>query len=343
MAEKHHHKFHFISLERAQRIAAVWDKATSLREAMSMAGINIKDMRTLFRYRRHVEQILGITLETHKKNEHLVQFRRVPQRTRRVDFKSEAMIINFSDCHWWPDQKHTDAHIIMLKMIEEMKPHGVACRGDMMDGARLSRFGKRYLEDTPSTEDEVETCMFYMAEIADVAKQARRKVDLDINVGNHERIEIALANLESAESEVVSGLLAGLKASEKSPMEIFFPDWHIGTSTIINDTFLWKHKPMKGGTHARRNSTLNAGISIGNGHTHRLGVTYISDYAGTRHGVECGTLADPLSDQFLYTEDNATDWQHGFVIQMFNGKDVESIPVIVHDGKARFNGKVYKA
>ena len=64
-----HHQEYQISLERAQKVAAVWDKATSLREAMSMAGINIKDMRTLFRYRRHVEQILGITLETHKKND----------------------------------------------------------------------------------------------------------------------------------------------------------------------------------------------------------------------------------------------------------------------------------
>jgi hypothetical protein len=228
-------------------------------------------------------------------------------------------------------------------MIDDLKPQGVACRGDMMDGANLSRFPRRYGDTTPSTEDEVITCIEYMEEIADIATQARRKVDLDINVGNHERIEIALANFKESESEVITGLLAGLKKSNKTPMEIFFPAWNISTSTIINDTFLWKHKPVKGGIHARRNSVLNAGINIGNGHTHRLGVTYVSDYQGTRHGVECGTLADPLSDQFLYVEDNPTDWQSGFVVQIFKDKQVESYPIHVVDGKARFDGKVYKA
>lgn len=332
-----------ISLETAQKIAQVWDKAETVSHAMELAGLKTKDVRNHYRYRRLAEQLLGINLDTPKKHTKQATYERVPQRTRRVDFKGEALIINFSDCHWWPNQKATDAHKILLKMIDDLKPQGVACRGDMMDGANLSRFPRRYGDTTPSTEDEVITCIEYMEEIADIATQARRKVDLDINVGNHERIEIVMANMREADGEVVSGLLAGAKSSDKTPMEIFFPAWNISTSTIINDTFLWKHKPVKGGIHARRNSVLNAGINVGNGHTHRLGVTYVSDYQGTRHGVECGTLADPLADQFFYVEDNPTDWQSGFVVQIFKDKQVESYPIHVIDGKARFNGKVYKA
>lgn len=332
-----------LSLEMAQKIAQVWDKAETVSHAMEMAGIKSKDIRNHFRYRRLTEEMLGINLKTPEKHEIRSSYKRVPQRARRLDFKGEALVINFSDCHWWPNQQLTDAHKILLKMIDDLKPQGVACRGDMMDGANLSRFPRRYGSTTPSTEDEVITCIEYMEEIADIATQARRKVDLDINVGNHERIEIALANFKESESEVITGLLAGLKKSNKTPMEIFFPAWNISTSTIINDTFLWKHKPVKGGIHARRNSVLNAGINIGNGHTHRLGVTYVTDYQGTRHGVECGTLADPLADQFLYVEDNPTDWQSGFVVQIYKGKEVESYPIHVDNGKARFDGKVYKA
>ena len=332
-----------ISLETAQKIAQVWDQAESVSHAMELAGIKSKDIRKHYRYRRRTEQILGITLDTPKNQEKFSTYKRIPQRTRHLEFKGEATVINFSDCHWWPNQQLTDAHKILLKMIDDLKPQGVACRGDMMDGANLSRFPRQYGSCVPSTEDEIITCIEYMEEIADISTQARRKVDLDINVGNHERIESVMANMREADDEVVSGLLAGVNASDKTPMEIFFPAWNISTSTLINDTFLWKHKPVKGGIHARRNSVLNAGINVGNGHTHRLGVTYVSDYQGTRHGVECGTLADPLSDQFLYVEDNATDWQSGFVVQVFKGNQVDSFPIHVSNGQARYNGKVYKA
>ena len=252
-------------------------------------------------------------------------------------------IVSFSDCHWWPDQPKTDAHKILLKIIKDIKPHAVGCRGDMMDCAKLSRFPNLAHAELPSTEDEVVTVMGFMSEIAKVAKKARPNVDLEINVGNHERLEIQEANMQPKENEVLQGILAGLGASEKTSMDILFPDWHISNSTIINDTFMWKHKPHKGGIGGARASTLNAGISTGNGHTHRLGVAALTDFEGTRFGVECGTLSDLFSDQFNYCEDSVRNWQSGFMVHYFYGKRAEHVTVNVIDGMAIFNGKIYRA
>tara|TARA_R110000796_G_scaffold69521_3_gene158486 strand:- start:2661 stop:3680 length:1020 start_codon:yes stop_codon:yes gene_type:complete len=333
-----------ISLETAQKIAAAWNISTSLGEAMEIAGIKSKDRRAHQRYRRRAEEILGIVLLSHNPKQSQSAKLFLPQSSRQLDFKKKSVVVSFSDCHWWPNQGVTDAHKILLKVIKDIKPDAVGCRGDMMDGAALSRHPRAPYSELPSTEDEVVQTIEFMDEIAYEATKAKRKVDLDLNVGNHERIEVAAAQMYgTTEDEVLAGILASVGEKDKTAVELMLPDWNISTSTVINGIFMWKHKPHRSGINARHNSPLNAGISTGNGHTHRLGVTYVSDFNGTRHGVECGTLANPYSEQFNYCEDGFRNWQSGFVVQVFDGDMCESIPVHVYKGRAMFNGKVYKA
>jgi hypothetical protein len=60
---------------------------------------------------------------------------------------------------------------------------------------------------------------------------------------------------------------------------------------------------------------LHGGTSIVTGHTHVLAVQPITDYNGTRYGVQTGTLAEPNNMQFAdYTEDNPKDWRSGFAV-----------------------------
>ena len=330
-----------IPREQLERLAAAWETAESMPDAFKSADWKLKDRRHMCRMRRHVEKELGVILPSH--NPQNGAKTHAPYSTRRLDFKRMVTVVSFSDCHWWPHQEKTDAHKILLKVIKDIKPHAVGCRGDLMDGARLSRFPNLPNIDQPSTADEVVTAVNFINEITAAAKKARPSVDLEINVGNHERIEIKMANMQPQENEVLQGLLAGLGALDKTPMEILFPAWHVSSSTLINNTFLWKHKPHRGGVNGARNSALNAGVSTGNGHTHRLGVTALTDFNGTRFGVECGTLADPMGVQFEYCEDSVRDWQPGFVVQYFNGERVENVAVNVIDGKAIFNGKTYRA
>lgn len=58
------------------------------------------------------------------------------------------------------------------------------------------------------------------------------------------------------------------------------------------------------------------------GHTHNLSAFPITDYNGTRWGVQTGCLADPHSSAFIhYIEDAPADWRSGFVLLSWeNGK-----------------------
>jgi hypothetical protein len=90
---------------------------------------------------------------------------------------------------------------------------------------------------------------------------------------------------------------------------------------------------------------LWSGKTIVTGHLHSLRVTPLSDYTGTRYGVDCGTLADPYGPQFThYTEDNPVNWRSGFVVLTFyRGRLLW--PEVVHvidEGQVTFRGKVYE-
>lgn len=54
-----------ISRKTAERIASVWNEASSLSDAMRRAGIKTNDIRTHHRHRRATEQLLHITLDPH--------------------------------------------------------------------------------------------------------------------------------------------------------------------------------------------------------------------------------------------------------------------------------------
>jgi hypothetical protein len=52
-------------------------------------------------------------------------------------------------------------------------------------------------------------------------------------------------------------------------------------------------------------------------HTHRLSLVAVSNYAGSKHGIETGMLADdgPFSN---YTLATPKDWRSGFVVITFS-------------------------
>jgi hypothetical protein len=71
----------------------------------------------------------------------------------------------------------------------------------------------------------------------------------------------------------------------------------------------------------------------------------MTDYNGTRWGVDTGTMADPRGPQFIdYLEDNVTDWRSGFaVLTFFKGRLLW--PEVVHvtgEDEVEFRGKVIR-
>jgi len=316
-----------LSIERAHRIAAAWQTATSMEEAMRMAGITAKDGRTLRRYRRMTEELLDTHLEPH--NPHKSPLKRKHPRALSYDRHDEAFdVVVFSDAHWWPGMPTSPANDILLQVIEEIQPAVIVDGGDSLDGASISRHPPNGWEHRPTLADEIATVQSRLHDI----HMASPGSELYRMVGNHDlRFEMYLAQRAPEMREVV-----GTKISD------LFPGWEHTWSMYINDCVKIKHR-WKSGIHASRNNAVGAGISHVTGHTHRLTCRGVSDERGTHYGAESGTLADPHGPQFEYTEHNTVDWQPGFlVIHFWNTRHIIE-PVHVEDGSAFFRGEWWES
>lgn len=247
----------------------------------------------------------------------------------RLLFEVEnGVVLIGSDAHFWPDRIST-AHRAFVKFCKELKPKIVVMNGDMVDGASISRHPPIGWEDRPSVIQEIETTQDRLDEIARAAGKAVKVWPL----GNHDaRFESRLAAVAPEYANV-----AGIHLKDHFPM------WQGCWSAWINDDVVVKHR-FKGGIHATHNNTMWAGKTIVTGHLHSLKVTPLTDYNGTRWGVDTGTMADPFGPQFNdYCEDSPRNWRSGFIVLTFH-KSRLLWPEVVHvigEGEIEFQGRVF--
>ena len=247
----------------------------------------------------------------------------------------DGMVLIGSDSHYWPGEPST-AHkaFVHFCKVYKQKLRAVIKNGDELDGSTISRHAPIGWEKRPSLIDEMEVVKERLEEIEKVIGAA---CPLYWPLGNHDaRFTTRLAHVAPEYARVY-----GVQLKDH------FPFWKPCWSLFINDDVVVKHR-MKGGIHATRTNALNSGKTIITGHLHSLKVTPLTDYNGTRWGVDCGTMMDPgigepWGDQALnYTEDNALDWRAGFVVLTFKGGRL-LWPEVVHvigKGKVEFRGEV---
>lgn len=214
----------------------------------------------------------------------------------------DGQVIVFSDAHFWPGIR-TTAFKGLLRFIKELRPVAIVANGDCFDGASISRFPRIGWDKTPTVIQELKACKAALGEIEELAGRAK----LIWPLGNHDaRFETRLAN-QASEFEGVTGFHL------KDHLPAWAPCWRLD----INGDIIVKHR-FKGGIHATRNNTLNAGKTIITGHLHQLKVTPLADYNGNRYGVDTGTLAEPMGPQFEnYLEAGVPDWRSGFALLSF--------------------------
>lgn len=217
----------------------------------------------------------------------------------------DGVVLIGSDAHYWPGIVST-AHRAFVHLAQKLKPEAVILNGDVFDGATASRHPPIGWEDRPKLVDEIIACQTRLREICKAAPKAKKVWTL----GNHDgRFETRIATV-APEFAKVHGV--HLK-------DHFGDDWVNCWSCFINDEVVVKHR-LKSGIHAPHNNTMWAGRSIVTGHLHSLKVMPISDYNGTRYGIDCGTLAVPNGPQFNdYLEDGPTNWRSGFIVLTFKG------------------------
>ena len=246
---------------------------------------------------------------------------------RLHDTIEDGYIFVFSDAHYWPGEA-TTAHRGMIALIKELKPKIIVCNGDAFDGASISRHPRIGWDSAPSVTEELEAVRVRLAEIEKAAKGA----SLYWPIGNHDaRFETYLAD-KAPQFEGVAGFA----------LKDHFPAWTPCMSVWINGDLVIKHR-LGGGANAASTNARTSGKSMVTGHLHSLKVSPITDYNGTRFGVDTGTLARPYGQQFLYTEDNPVDWRAGFAVFKFiDGKMMwPQVAVVREEGVMEYCGKIY--
>lgn len=240
----------------------------------------------------------------------------------------DGWVLIGSDAHYWPGIV-TTAHRGFVKACKKLNPKLVIANGDMFDGASISRHARIGWEQSPSVDEELEACTERLTEIERAAPNAERVW----NLGNHDaRFETKLAN-EVSEYARVKGM----------HLKDHFPYWAPAWSTWINNEVVVKHR-IKGGIHATHNNTMWAGKTTVTGHLHSPKVTPVTDYNGTRYGVDTGMMAEPYGPQFSgYMEDNPRNWRSSFAALRFkNGRLLQPLlAVVVEDGVIDFMGDLH--
>lgn len=296
--------------------------------AKAVAKVLKMGERQVHERRRSIERRHNIRLEGVKGNAHYFKHLSPTEHSARRHFEcQDGVVLIFSDAHFWPGVR-TTAFKALLMFIRELKPKAIVNNGDAFDGASISRYPRIGWDSKPSVIEELKACRERLGEIEDAANGAK----LYWPLGNHDaRFENRLAQ-NVGEYEGVKGF------SLKDHFTSWAPCW----SVWINGEVVVKHR-LKGGIHATRNNTLNAGKTTFTGHLHQLKVTPLDDYNGTRWGVDTGTLADPSGPQFTdYLEDGHTDWRSGFAVATFHqGKLLwPEVCRVLEFGKVDFRGTV---
>ena len=250
-----------------------------------------------------IEKREGIKLlGTSAHSERNAQMKRKNARRLEITIDRGTILVG-SDIHIW-GKDLTTAQRAFVALAKKLQPDVIVLNGDVFDGAKVSRHppGIWEQEERPDVRTEVEACQHF----CDMLKKACPNARLIWVWGNHDmRYEYILA--------AVAPQYKGVKGFHLAD---HFPEWEFCMAVFVNSDLVIKHR-FKNGRHAPENNALWAGRSMVTGHLHSQKVQPVTDYNETRYGVDSGTMADPDSKQFDYTEENPTGWRSGFAVLSF--------------------------
>lgn len=238
------------------------------------------------------------------------------------------------DGHYVPFSPPPVAHRAFVKFAKTFPGLQLVCyNGDSLDLAQCSRHSRIGWETLPTVQQELEEAQ---ARLHEIELAAPRGCALTYTYSNHDiRFETKLAN-DVPQYQGVKGFRLRDHLGNR---------WQWGWATWINGgDVVIKHR-WKGGIHAPWNNALHSGRNIVSNHLHSLKVYPVTDYSGTRFGVDTGMLGEPFGSQFEnYTEDNARNWRAGFVVcTWINGKLLwPEVVAVVDQNHVQFRGELVR-
>lgn len=246
----------------------------------------------------------------------------------------DGIVIIGSDAHYWPGMIST-AHEGFLKLCGELDPKAVILNGDVLDGAKISRWPPPGWEYQPDLFEEIDVCFDRLEEIRAAAPKAQHHW----TYGNHDqRLELFIAT-HAAELKKLKGVR----------LQDHFPKWKRSYNVLINHRVGWMGgvlvtHSIRGGKYAPANNVLAAGMNVVTGHLHSAKSMPQTNFHSTVWGVDSGCLAEPKGRQFSgYTNANPTDWRSGFAVLTFdNGKLLQpELCLTVKTGVMQFRGEMF--
>lgn len=243
----------------------------------------------------------------------------------------DGFVLVGSDAHYWPGKPST-AHRGFVEMAELLQPYAIIMNGDVIDGSTISRHPPIGWEEFPTVQEELEVAQERLSEIEYVSPQSL----LVWTIGNH----------DSRFNTKLAASVPEYKGVKGTRLKDHFPKWKPAWGVEVGGKHgvVVKHR-FSGGSNAAATNALRSGRTIITGHLHRLGMRGITDYTGTRWGVEGGMLATAYGPQFRgYTENGPVDWQSGFVVLEWTGGRVavpDLVPV-VGKNTIQFRGERFK-
>lgn len=242
----------------------------------------------------------------------------------------DGHILIGSDLHIWPTERTTMMRAF-LAFAKKLKPAAIVLNGDVMDGAKISRFASIGWENKPDVWQELEAAADYLGDLENASPKANRFWP----AGNHDlRLESRLANVAPEYAK-----LRGVHL--KDHFERWTPCWRLD----VNNDLVIRHREL-GGEHADFRNVQTSGKNIVTGHDHRIGVVFYHDYTGLRFGVRSGYMQEsPMDPQFVhYLEGKHPNWWPGFVVLTFRGgKLLQPELCIKHphgEGEVQWRGEV---
>jgi hypothetical protein len=294
---------------------------TLVAQKLKMAVRSVHHRRRSIEFKYQMDLVLTNPQRT---GPQIPKIEQVEGNVRRGINIEKGRVIVFSDAHFQPNEV-TTAYKALLLMLKEFKGEikAIVANGDIFDGSQASRHPRINWSQTPTVKEELEACQEFMGGIEKLAGNA----ELIWTLGNHDaRFETFLSNAGITTYEGVLGF----------SLKDHFPLWKSCWSFWVNEDTCIKHR-WKGGFGATRSNSLNSGTNMITGHTHNLSAFPITDYNGTRWGVQTGCLADPHSSAFIhYIEDAPTDWRSGFVLLSWENSKMLMPELVMVSGEDEF-------
>lgn len=292
--------------------------------------LGLRQVSGVFSRRRTLEKLYGRQIRAPKNHPNATRLAEPHAAVLRYNVADGVVLIG-SDAHIWPGPPST-AMRAFVKFCKELRPSLAIMNGDVLDFPQVSRHPPIGHLKLPELSEEIEAAQEQLFEIE---KATPRSCKLVWTLGNHDsRFETRLAT--------VAPEFARLHGHS---LKDYFPAWAACWRADINSDVVVKHR-HKGGTHATHNSTLWAGKTTITGHLHSQRVTPLTDYNGTRYGVDTGCMANTDHRAFVdYTEAGPLNWRSGFTVLTFKGGRL--LPpelVTVWDEKSvTFRGEIIRA